>query len=100
MQPHMLSRWLELSVHLQITAASLLGDMNLAMAFETFIVFFILLAWSIFAYSTSEAGSCVSWLAASHVRLGGTNAAGMGGILKAAISRPAPTFTGCARGTE
>lgn len=26
MQPHMLSRWLEFSVHLQITASSLLGD--------------------------------------------------------------------------
>lgn len=31
-------------------AASLLGDMNLAMLFETFIVFFTLLAWAIFAY--------------------------------------------------
>ena len=31
-------------------AASLLGDMNLAMLFETFIVFFILLMWTIFAY--------------------------------------------------
>ena len=31
-------------------ASSLLGDMNLAMCFESFIVFFTLLAWSIFAF--------------------------------------------------
>lgn len=32
-------------------AASLLGDMNLAMCFELFIVFFSLLAWTIFAFN-------------------------------------------------